>query len=490
MGDLSERKEDLRALLQYALQAYDDTMLIKRELKKDSHIKESFGSLIADITKVIAEKSKIYLRRYDIKTKDGQPVLSFILGHATMLFSHSARRFREDLLWKTHVKGVATLKQSVFGHSVMPAAVIILDDKASEAWLTTAENLDQLIELFCENFKDGWKVYHTDSISSENMLPEYYNGDDKIIEEKLSKREVKELGEVATIIVGKGARRVDYSDKGIPYLRARDIKDGKVQTSKVYISSDNVAAYSRQLLQEGDILLTKHFGQNKLAIVTEDDIPAIASNMLFIIRPFEVSEGYLYKYLTSKTGQEIFNKQIKRIQKGVTVPSVALRDLIHVKVPVLDESTMQSIECMDNISKDEIVETTKNLMKSASVFTESKLEGAVRDALISVGWSLDKFIVEMKVTVDIGKGRKWIPDLAYQLDDGRKIIIEVKSNLGMIRPGWIEAMQFILHGCGDFIFILTTGMYYEIHIPGVEKSLQMISPPTIETILNWEKEGR
>ena len=132
------------------------------------------------------------------------------------------------------------------------------------------------------------------------MLPEYYNGDDKLIEEKLSGSNVKELGEVATIIAGKGARREEYSDKGIPYLRARDIKNGKVQTPEVYISTDNVGVYSRQLLQEGDILLTKNFGQNKLALVTEDDIPAIASNMLFIIRPFEVSEGYLYKYLTDR----------------------------------------------------------------------------------------------------------------------------------------------------------------------------------------------
>ncbi len=490
MGVLSKSKNDLRKLISYALQEYGDATLMKSGLKEDGHITESFGSLIADISAVVAEKNRLYLRRYDVKTKDGQPALSFILGHAAMLFAKSACKFREDLLGEERVKGVATLKQSVFDHIVMPAAVIILDDKASDTWLTAAENLAQLVELFCDNFEDGWKVYHTDSISSENMLPEYYNGDDKIIEEKLSGSDVKELGEIATIIAGKGAGREEYSDKGIPYLRARDIKEGKVLTPEAYISPDNVEAYSRQLLQEGDILLTKNFGQNKLALVTENDLPAIASNMLFIIRPFEVSEGYLYKYLTSNTGQEIFNKQINRIQKGVTVPSVALGDLIHVKVPVLDESTMQSIENMDSISKDEIVETTMNLMKNTSMFTEKQIEDAVRDALISTGWSPNKFVDEKQATVNIGNGRKWMPDLAYQLDGGRTVIVEVKSNLGMIRPGWLEAMQSILHGDGDYIFILTTGMYYEIHIPGVEKSLQMISPPTIEAILNWEKEVR
>ncbi len=185
-----------------------------------------------------------------------------------------------------------------------------------------------------------------------------------------------------------------------------------------------------------------------------------------------------------------YNKQINRIQKGVTVPSVALLDLIHVKVPVLDENTMQSIESIDTISEEEVVAATKKLMQNTVISSESKVEEAVRSALLSVGWEPDKFIQERQATVPIGEGRKWIPDLAYQLADERKIIIEVKTNLTLLRPGWIEAMQYILKGDGDYIFILTTGMYYEIHVPGVEKSLQMISPPTIEAILKWEKEVR
>lgn len=130
----------------------------------------------------------------------------------------------------------------------------------------------------------------------------------------------------------RAAKRNEYADTGIPYLRARDIQNGKIQKVDVlYIAQENVMAFSRQLLQEGDILLTKNFGQNKLALVTEDDIPAIASNALFIIRPIEISEGYLYRYLASETGNQTFNKQINRIQKGMTIPSVALADLYMLK---------------------------------------------------------------------------------------------------------------------------------------------------------------
>lgn len=488
MTEIMKYKNELREIIEYALKEYGNSTLAKRELIENGFISEGFGSLIADITMVTAEKNRLYLRRYDVKTAKGDKVVSFILGHAAMLFAISARKFREELLSTEHIKGVATLKQSVFDHIVMPAAIIILGEGESETWLAAAENMDQLVDMFCGNFDGEWTVYYAEHVSSENLLPEYYNGDDKIIEEQLSGSDVKELQEVATIIPGKRAPREQFLQEGIPFLRARDIKDGKITMPDMYVSPDRAELYSRQLLQEGDILLTKNFGQNKLALVTEDDIPAIASDMLYIIRPFEVSEGYLYRYLTSKTGNEIFNKQVNRIQKGVSVPSVALSDLIHVEVPVLDEETMQSLESIDTISNNEIVEAAKGLIQKAWTNSESIVEQTVRHALLDAGWDEKSFIPEKEATVIIGRDRIWRPDIAYILPDGRKIIIEIKADFARLTAEWIERMQHILKG--EDIFILTTGMYYETHIPGIKKSLQMISPPTIEQILNWEKEVR
>lgn len=48
----------------------------------------------------------------------------------------------------------------------------------------------------------------------------------------------------------------------------------------------------------------------------------------------------------------------------------------------------------------------------------------------------------------------------------------------------------ILQVGSDYIFILTTGVYYEVHISGIEKSLQLMKTPTISEILDWEKEVR
>ena len=55
---------------------------------------------------VTAEKNRLYLRRYDVFDYDGSLIISYILGHAKMLFGVSSRKFREKLLVEEKVKGV------------------------------------------------------------------------------------------------------------------------------------------------------------------------------------------------------------------------------------------------------------------------------------------------------------------------------------------------------------------------------------------------
>ena len=356
-------KKDIYNLISFALKEYGGVTSKKDQLMNDSCVTKKIGSITVKITKVIVENSRLYLRKYDVTDENGEMVMSFVLGHATMLFSQSSRRYREKLLATEKIKGVMILKQSVFRNIVIPAAIIILNNTEKETWFTSVGSMDTLVDIMFDTFPCELKVYRSERITADNLLPEFYNGDDQIIEEKFKGNTTKELSEVATVIIGKSARREDLSDEGIPYLRARDIQNGRLQTRDVFEVSERASIYSRQFLQEGDILFTKNFNQNKLALVTEEDLPAIASNALFIIRPFEVTEDYLYRYLTSKTGNEIFNKQINRIKKGVTIPSVLLSDLIHVKVPLFDEETMRNFSNIETMTRDEVIETTKKYLE-------------------------------------------------------------------------------------------------------------------------------
>jgi hypothetical protein len=127
-------------------------------------------------------------------------------------------------------------------------------------------------------------VYYTKKLYPENFMPEKYNGEQERLDKALDRYETKTLQEIADIILGKSVSRWELSEKGIPYLRQRDIKNGVIVKPDKYVTEDAAEKYAKQLLQEGDILLTKNFRQHKVARVTSDDLPAIASNSLFIIR--------------------------------------------------------------------------------------------------------------------------------------------------------------------------------------------------------------
>lgn len=479
-------KQEFYDLIKFALEEYCGRTMTGPSISKNGSVCKQFGSITAVISNVVADKNHLWVRHYEVSDENGLNIVSFFLGHAAMLFSVNTQPFRDKLLAEHTIKGVITLKQSVFRKTTIPAAVIVLNKSDEETWFTSAENIDCLISNLLFEFDDNQKVYYSKIIDTKNMMPEYYNGDLQEIESHLSNNEAKELGEIATIIAGKCAKQEDFAESGIPYLRARDIQDSRIISPDKYIGVENINKFSKQLVQEGDILLTKNFGQNKLSLVTENDIPAIVSNGLFVIRPFDVTERYLYKYLTSKTGNEVFNKQINRIQQGVTIPTIALSDLIHVLVPIYDEETMNNIESMDSLSKTEVIEATKQFAKRYR--SEAELEKEVYFDLVAAGWK-DKYLLK-EVFVSIGDNRKWRPDLVYKFPDERKVYIEVKTDLFRVTPEWISAMKQILYGDENCFFILTTGSYYEVHASGIEKSLILLQAPTIDEILKWEKEVR
>lgn len=480
--------QDLLDLLDFALKEYGSSTLYKKELMENDHIQQTFGCLVADISMVPTDKNRLYLRRYDIKAVNNNDwSLSFILGHASMLFGMSSRKFREELLIKETIKGVITLKQSLFKQIVIPAALIILGKKENDTWFTSVENIENLLLLLEDKVETVKSLYYSSNIDAENMLPEHYNSENALAETIFEGSQTKKLEDIAEIINGKGAKKENYLENGIPYLRARDIQNGKIIKPDVYIDFEEANYFSNQLIQAGDILLTKFFGQNKLALVTESDVPAIASNALFIIRPFDISEGYLYKYLTSKTGNDIFNKQLNKVKKGVTIPSVTLSDLKKIEVPIFEEDIMQNLDQVEYISDKDAVITAKKLMRQ-SAENASNLESSVKNAFIKFGWNESGFTTKQEFFISLEGNKRWTPDFLYEMPDGRKVIIEVKSNIAFIRSDWIQAVKHILSEENDYIFILTTGVYYETHISGVSQSLKMTQPPTIEEILRWAKE--
>ena len=160
-------------------------------------------------------------------------------------------------------------------------------------------------------------------IDQKNLLPEHYNPQNLKMSQFLETFCPKKLEEIADIIPGRSPARWEINEfEGIPLLSIRSIKNGEIVKCTKFVNEDAVSNYSRQLLEEGDILISRTFGQNKICVVKEKDLPAIASEFLIIVRPLNITDINLYDYLSSNAGEVIFKKQLTDIATGSTVQKI------------------------------------------------------------------------------------------------------------------------------------------------------------------------
>jgi hypothetical protein len=405
-----------------------------------------------------------------------------------MLFTIKDQRFREALANNFHIKGVITLKNSVFEQAGILMAILLLDLKETKTWLTSAANLDELTSLLKDENKYKRKKYYTANLKTKNFMPEYYNDEIEKLEMKLNKYETKTLGDIADIIVGRSILREELSDdEGIPYLRARNIVNNKIVSSDTFVSPDCIEKYSKQILMIGDIVLSKNFGERRLTQITEDDLPAVASNGLIIIRANKVPDEYLYKYFTSKTGKNIFMKQLSQIQTGTTISTINVHDFKEIKIPILDNKTMVELFNIEKLDKEETYELTQKLSVG---ITELEIEKMVISQFFDIGWDKNSIVINnSKYIIRLDNGSSWRPDIVLLDNEEMIAIVEVKGLMKFVTYTWIERMKEILNQTKTKILIITTGAFYDVYITATGKNVRYLVAPTKTQLLELlEKE--
>lgn len=470
---------------------------IKTEYLDNAHV--NIGEDIPDAVKNIKDEFDIkvcqydgiqyrHVKQYEIKSKNDGKKWNIIVGPVSLLYAANLEKYRAELLSNHSIEGVFTLKNAFFRYSSIPTAVIVLGDVEDEVWLTSAISTDDVISLMKNIHTYSRKVYFTKELNAVNFMPEYYNGELNEVNSELDKYETKELQEIAEIINGKNAKPDQLAEEGIPYLRGRNLQQGKIVDINDFVVAEAAGEFSKQLLEEGDILLQKQFGYHKIARVTADDLPAIASSGLFIIRAYGVPEDYLYSYLTSETGKAIFEKQLKSIERGATIVSIGLADLKKLRVPMFDQKTMQDFSRIDDVKVEEIAPTfahMNRLMKYAEMINsknENYLEAIVVAGLIKVGWTMDDIKIESEIKGSV------IPriraDIVLMHENNPIAIMEVKSDMSRVTSGWIEQVKAIMGSADIPITILTLGSYFEIHVTKTNKVVKQDTPPTKNQLLS------
>lgn len=478
---------------------YELIEFIKTEYLDNSHM--NIGEEIPDVVNKIKAEFDIkvcqheggqyrHVKKYEIQSRNGSAAWSIIVGPVSLLYAASLEKYRVDLISNNSIKGIFTLKNAFFRYSSIPTAVIVLGDVDDEIWLTSAISTEDVISLMKNIHEYQRKVYFTKELDTANFMPEYYNGEMNEVNSALDKYETKELQEIADIISGKNAKPHQLSEEGIPYLRGRNLQEGKIVNVDTYVPFDAVGEFSKQLLEEGDILLQKQFGYHKIARVTEDDLPAIASSGLFIIRAFDVLEDYLYSYLTSETGKAIFEKQLKSIERGATIVSIGLADLRKIRVPLFDEQTMVDFANIDKVSIKDLIPTISRISSgamevsgTASNIGATELEKKVYDDFISAGW--DEVDIKMnEAFIQIDKATRWEPDIALFSENELLAVVEVRGNFALIHERWIRNMNAIISSGQTPILIISNGAYYEVHSTKNGAVKKLLSAPTKEALLS------
>jgi hypothetical protein len=143
------------------------------------------------------------------------------------------------------------------------------------------------------------------------------------------------LGELAEVRAGAAYGKKELQEEGSwKFIRPRDIEQSGELDVHTFISKDAASRKAKSALKVGDILLQNIFGFEKIALVRKKDLPAIASQNLFIIRPKKISPKLLFEYLQSEAIADAFRKQLSGRAHGQIIRHVSVRDVGEIPVPL------------------------------------------------------------------------------------------------------------------------------------------------------------
>ncbi|MED4697081.1 restriction endonuclease subunit S [Peribacillus frigoritolerans] len=390
---------------------------------------------------------------------DGQ---AFILVPAAILFSMKHKRKREYILDNFHIKGIITLKNTVFDFSTVSLALIILDNNKGATWFTSASTMEEVIRLVSSEKYHTHNVYYSTSIDSANLMPEFYNGKSKKIDNILEKYETKTIEEIAELFVGKNVPIEELTDiEGFSYLRARNIIDGKIVASQ-YVKNEYVDKYAKQILFPGDILISKNFGERRIAKIQEFDCPAIASNAFIVVRALEVPEDYLYSYFCSRAGKSIFHKQLEMIEIGNTIRTINLQSFKNLRIPIFDNVTMFEMMNINKLDKQELSKLSEHIDLKV---IGNKAEQIATRMFRSNGWSENDIVREDRnFFILLSTGRKYIPDIILKSNTKVLAIVEVKVSTRLTSPVWLETVEELQKYKDVPLFIFTNLNKFDVYL--------------------------
>ncbi|MDU7240409.1 N-6 DNA methylase [Clostridium sp.] len=233
-------------------------------------------------------------------------------------------------------------------------------EKATEAYREFEE--DEISFILDERKLDekNYDLNAFDYIKSERLKESFY---------AIEMTEFKNIASIRRgVQVNKGKLdALNTGDERTHYLISiGNIVDGKIvvdESDKIQIERKWERVYD---VEKGDLLVTSKGTQFKVAIV-EENINAIISANLFIIRPYK--DKYLPEvlkyYLESELGQEL----VQGIIKGTSIKSISHKDIQELSIPKIDMEKQKYIAVRIKSSKENYERRVKEALE---IFNEEQ----------------------------------------------------------------------------------------------------------------------
>lgn len=186
------------------------------------------------------------------------------------------------------------------------------------------------------------------------------------------------LKDLAEIKVGAPYISSQLLKEGVwKFVRPRDIQKNGTLKVNTFLSEDVAQKKTRSALRVGDIVLQNIFDFGKMAMVRDEDLPAIASQNLFIIRSKFIPPDILFEYLQSEAIAAAFRSQLGELAQGTVIKHISLRDVAEIPVPlpfsmdqIMEFGTIKRFENIEDLKKarNELV----HLREAYKQFSEGK----------------------------------------------------------------------------------------------------------------------
>ncbi len=458
---------------------------------RNNDVKDSEVEVEVVSRKGLEPDAKYKIFEFHARNLQDNQTLNFVICNTTVLFSK--KTINERRQWLNKMKGVITIKQHFLEDSRIPFSIVFLGEKKNGlTWFAYTNNAFDLWKLYEEDGSEPALVCIVKRPDPVNYLPEYYMTPvtERVHNEKTVP--IKELQDLAEVIIGASVKANEKGNRGIPFIRPRCIKNNNIiEQEEAYVNERYIDKYKGKMLQEGDILLPRQFMSFKLGYVRQSNLPAIASDGLFIIRPFNIGNKYLGKYLLSETGRSSYMKQLRQIQKGGVIPYFTQKDLKHLKVPIFDKDVMDDIETTGTISTSKGIEfITKITNNLHEIMPEKMLEEMVINSFWEKGWKADDLLYPSKL-LELPAALteiKYQPDLIL-LDAGQPIaVVEIKTSFSNISKKWLSKMKEVVNNSQNILLVLTTGIYYEIYTKDFNCIWRDVEAPSFDEVVRLSRE--